>query len=463
MKWKKTVLLLLAAIICISSLAGCGKTEEELPSEAPVSLKNDGREVILVLGEILGDERRITVLEEIAEKYMADFPNTRIEVRSFSDIQSLKVAMKAGEVDIGEIPGEEQAAFVQDGILLDFYPYLLAWKESATLTQAARTVAGSMGASRAYLLPSDFLQDVLYYRADWFEAYNEGLEPDQQIYCRTWEEIAGGLNANGTLITGAVEKLGEQGRLAFAGKNNLLRYFDAMVWSSLHQNRLADPGAGYFSVADEGKSIFSTEKAAAAADEFIQVINSALPDSLNWTAEEAIKAFQEGKAGLLLADRRAAETLRATMPEGSWAVEPFPRGLSGTAALSPNSYTGWGISSAAKEQEIAAHFLTFLSNADNNTHLAKVCGSLPIHLGAAAMEDSLTEGDLAAELTMAASGDRYRYAFEPTMYQAYEGYGAEAEEKISQFAKGNLSKADLLSYLDEYWNTACAEEGKLWK
>ena len=115
------------------------------------------------------------------------------------------------------------------------------------------------------------------------------------------------------------------------------------------------------------------------------------------------------------------------------------------------------------EQEIAAHFLTFLSNADNNTHLSRECGSLPIHLGAAAMEDSLTEGDLAAELTMAASGDRYRYAFEPTMYKAYTGYREEAEEKVSQFARGELSKADLLSYLDDYWNTACAEEGKLWK
>ncbi len=462
MKWKKAALLLMAALICIGTLSGCGKTEEEAPSEAPVSLKNDGREVTLVLGEILGEEQRITVLREIAEKYEADFPNTRIEVRSFSEVQSLKNAMKAGEVDIGELPGEEQAAFVRDGVLLDFYPYLLAWKESATLTQAARTVAGSMGAKHAYLLPSDFLQDVLYYRADWFDAYNEGLEPDQKVYCRTWEEIAGGPNANGTLITGAVERLGDRGRLAFAGKNNLLRYFDAMVWSSLHQNRLADPGAGYFSVADEGKSIFSTEKASAAADEFTRVVSAALPEALDWTEEEAVKAFQDGKAGMLLADRSAAESLRASMPEGAWAVEPFPRGLSGTAALSPNSYTGWGISAASKEQEIAAHFLTFLSNADNNTHLAKVCGSLPIHLEAAALEESLMESDLAAELTMAASGDRYRYAFEPIMYEAYEGYRAEAEEKVSQFARGELPKADLLGYLDDYWNAACAEEGKLW-
>ena len=455
--------MLLAALICMNAFAGCGKTEEEAPSETPVSLKNDGRKVTLVLGELLGESRRIAVLEEIAEKYQADFPNTRIEVRSFSDAQSLKAAMEAGEVDIGEVPGEEQASFVRDGVLLDFYPYLLAWKESATLTQSARTVAGSMGASRAYLLPSEFLQDILYYRADWFEAYNEGLEPDQKVYCRTWEEIAGGPNANGTIITGAVEQLGERGRLAFAGKNNLLRYFDAMVWSSLHQNRLADPGAGYFSVADEGKSIFSTEKASAAAEEFTRVVNAAVQGALDWTEEEAVKAFQEGKAGLLLADRSAAESLRASMPEGSWAVEPFPRGLSGTAALSPNSFMGWGISASAKEQEIAAHFLTFLSNADNNTHLSRECGSLPIHLGAAAMEDSLTEGDLAAELTMAASGDRYRYAFEPTMYKAYTGYREEAEEKVSQFARGELSKADLLSYLDDYWNTACAEEGKLWK
>ncbi|MCH5352679.1 MAG: extracellular solute-binding protein [Acutalibacter sp.] len=462
MKWKRIIALLLSALLCVSLLGACSQPEQETEEEPLATLHNDGREVVLVLGVLQPDDRRTAVLTEIAEKYQADFPNTNIEIRAFSGESELENALKAGEVDIGEINSGHQVALVQEGALADIYPYMTVWKESATLTQAARTAVGSMGLLHTYLIPNDFVQELLYYRLDWFEEYNADKEIRDYVNCRTWNEISGGVNAYGDPVTGAIDRLGDRGLLAFAGRDRLGFYFDAIVWSSLNQSRLADPGAAYYSLAAEGKSIFSTEKASAGADQFLHVMTMALEGTTDWTTDQAIQAFQEGKAGLLLAPRAISETLRETMPEGSWAMGAFPRGLSGTASFSPEYFVGWGVSSKAKEEEIAVHFLTFLSNADNNTHYAKECGTLPIHLEASALEESLTEGNLATEIEMAGRGDWYRYAVPPAMYQAYEGFREQQEEKLRRFIAGELSKEDLLNWLDEYWNTAYEKEGKLW-
>ena len=462
MKWKKITALLAAALLCVQLLGGCSQQPQEPEPEPLATLHNDGREVTLVLGVLRPDEHRAEVLREIAEKYKADFPNTSIEIMPFSEEDALENAMRAGKVDIGEITSDRLTGLAQEGVLADIYPYMTVWKESATLTQAARTAVGSMGLMHTYLIPNDFVQEILYYRADWFDEYNEGKEIVDYVNLRTWNEITGGVNAYGTEITGANARLGDRGLLTFAGKDRLSFYFDAIVWSSLGQSRLADPGAGYYSAAAEGLSIFSTEKASAGADQFLHVMKTALEGSADWTTEQAVQAFQEGKAGLLLADRSVQKILRETMPEGTWATEAFPRGLNGTAGFSPDYFIGWGVSSQAKEEEIAVHFLTFLSNADNNTHYAKECGTLPIHLEAAALEESLTEGDLAVEIEMASRSDWYRYAVPPTMYQAYEGFRQQQEERLCQFLDGEISKDDLLSWLDEYWNTAYKQEGKLW-
>lgn len=151
------------------------------------------------------------------------------------------------------------------------------------------------------------------------------------------------------------------------------------------------------------------------------------------------------------------------MAEGTWAVEAYPRGLTGVAVFSPNSFRGWGISQKSKSQGTAVHFLTFLSNADNNTHYAKTCGALPIHGEAAQLEESLAEGDLAQEIAMAGRQDWYAYALAPTMYQAYGDYRELLDGKLRQLLSGDLSQQELLAFLDGYWSDAYEAEGALWK
>lgn len=462
MRFRKGTALALAAILFAGVLSGCAE-EEEVSAGPSVSLQNDGREAKLVLGELELSEERTGVLQEIVRKYEADFSHTEVEVRSFDSPEKIEEALRAGEIDLAEIDSKEQPALVREGLLMDFYPYLEVWEEAATLSQAARSAAGSMGEKHAYLLPNDISQDILYYRSDWFEEYNEGREADQAWY-RTWDQIGGRTEEEeGKWIPGAGELLGDRGGLAFAGKDRLVDYFDAMVWSAAAMSRIADSGAAYFAPGGEGKTVFSLERAALGADQFERVMkNAALEETLDWTQDQAIQAFQEGKAGMLLADRTAIPILEKTMPDGSWTAEAFPRGLSGTAVVSPKSFSGWGISSKAEEQGIAVHFLMFLSNADNNTHYAAVCGTLPIHLEAADMEETLEEGPLAAELNMADHANWYQYASPPVMYQAYPGCRKETEKKLREFLDGTVSRDELLRFLDGSWSAAYSSEGNLW-
>ncbi len=435
----------MAALLSVPVLAGC---QEEIPvstAAEPVMIRNSGRDTKLVLGALAPDEEREAVLREIADKYQADFQNTEIEIRAYESPKALEAALNSGEADIVEVGSEDQASYVQKGLLLDFREYLENWEEFSTLTPAAKAVLSSMGSSHAYLFLNSMSQDLLYYRTDWFTQYNETVEWKDWALCETWSQLLS-----------ASEKLGEHGGLAFAGKEKLLDYFDMVLWSAANTG---DTGAAYLVPGENKQTVFSSSQAENGVEQFAQIVKTAaLPEALEWTWSQALQAFQDGKAGMLLADSSVGKLLRETMPENSWAAQPVPMGLSGTAVFPMNSFTGWGISAGTEDWESAFHFLTFLSNADNNTHYAKMCGTLPIHLEAEDLESSLGEGDLAVEMDLLQKGGQYRYAAEPTMYSVYQDWRKQADENLRQFAVGKLSQAELLSWMDDFWSAAYSQE-----
>lgn len=454
LKWRKRAALALAALACALPFSGCAGEEPATSIAAPVVVKNSGRDTSLVLGCLDLDGEREAALQEIAAKYRADFPNTEIEIKAFDSPQAMEEALRTGEADLGEVRGEDQAGYVEEGLLFDFREYLAGWEESDTLTSAAKAVLNSMGSAHAYVFLNRMEQKLFFYRSDWFKEYNDQVEPKERAYCETWDQIVA-----------ASEKLGDRGKLAYAGKESLLDYFDGVLWSGV---TLGDPGASYLTVdADTSEAavstVFSQEQAAAAAEQFLQIAGAcALPESADWTTVQAVKAFQDGKAGMLLADRSAIAVLRDSLPEGSWTALGLPKGLNGVSVSPITSFRGWGISAAAKDWETAFHFLTFLCNADNNTHYAKVCGCLPIHLEAEDMEASLAEGDLAPEMDMIQKGNQYQYAMEPVLYKACADWRTEADRKLREFLSGASTQAELLGWMDEFWGDA-AKEGNLWE
>lgn len=462
MKWEKVLAVFLGLTVGAGALFGCASKEAALTS-ALVMPKNDGAPVKLTIAGVRLEEKGIqAALEEIAEKYRADFPDTEIEITSLESPEEAEAVLKEGRADIVQVESENQLDWVKQSLLKDLYPEVLeTWDERDTLTAAARQAVYSTGEERTYVIPFDFQQNMLYFRSDWFDAYNRDRE-EGLARCRSWDEIAGGTVA-GQEVIGAVEKLGEKGRLVLGGREQLSACFNAILWSSVASLRIAHPSAAYFSAVQGHPTIFSLDYAAQGAEQFSRVCkNALLPECLDWTEDQAVEAFAQGKAAMLLADGSAEKTLRETMEPGTWDVTAFPRGLMGSA-LFEDRFTGWGISSKTASFETACHFLLYLSNGDNNTHFAKVCGTLPIHLDALDMEESLLSGERAVEMDMIKRSDWYQYNTPPVLYQAYEGWREQEQDALLRFLNGELSSQALLKQFEEYWYKALSDEGSLWK
>ena len=110
----------------------------------------------------------------------------------------------------------------------------------------------------------------------------------------------------------------------------------------------------------------------------------------------------------------------------------------------------------------AADFLFYLSNPDNNTHIAKVCSLPPLHKEAPTLDPSLEEEGLSANLLVDERSDLYAFGQEPMRYQAWEEFQTLGEQGLRDLLAGRVSVEELLDQFDAYWSQALEEEGRLW-
>ena len=237
----------------------------------------------------------------------------------------------------------------------------MLWEERSTLTAAAKQAVASMGADFAYLLPATLNQDLVYYRSDWFEEFNQGKE-EGLVYCRIWEDFAD-----------AQQKLQDKGAagLVFGGKDRLVDLFDSILWSAVSLGRMEDPAASYLSAVDENDTLFTLEQAAAAAEQFSALIRDAVPqEALDWTEDQAIEAFTSGQAIALLAGQDRLEDIAGASGGGHLGRGCLSRG----PRARPSAWVHrFGV--AASAEDVSAPVRTSpMSAGDGNTHLAKACG-----------------------------------------------------------------------------------------
>lgn len=460
MKYKKCLALAVALGLVLAVLAGCqpeGEEESVAVSSGPqVTLENTGEGASLTVAYQGLSDDYAGALEEIVEKYRADFPGTEIALAPCGSQEEMLGLLRAGKADLAQVEGDQVASWVDQGLLWDFYPYLQVWKEEPGLGVGIRQAAGLMGSGKAYVLPADLRQEVLFYRADWVDGYNEGQEDADRARIKTWGQLCE-----------AREKLGDKGRLAMGAKGRLGTYFDGILWSRAGQGMMVHPSAAYFmkdaEEEDEITTLFQDEAGKDAATRFQIVMEDlALPGCEGWTVGEAVEAFKKGEAGFLLAESSYYGELAGALPEEALGVAGFPRTDNGLC-IGGLDFWGWGIGEKSGQREVAVHFLTYLSNADNSTHMAKTAGTLPLHRDGLLMEPSLLEGDRAAEMDMLKQSTEYQYASRPTMYlEAMEVFPGEYEELLGDFLAGDLGKKELLSALDSFWMEAYDSQPNTW-
>ena len=364
-------------------------------------------------------------------------------------IAALEQAARTGEADIIQVAGQDVPDYAAAGDLVDLMDYKHFWDYEGNLTETARRAMHSMGPERLYAIPADFTQNAFFYRADWMESYNEAQEvKTERAFCQWWSQVPD-----------ASQKLGARGRLAM-DRNKLDELFDTVIWSGVGAGVPADLCVAYFGKGDPQDTIFSGEKIPQVMELFTAVRDMLLEDGLS-SQEEAVAAFVEGRAGFLFAEASVERELAAKMPQGSWSSAGMPLG-EGDAAVAPFDWWGWGLAPAVKEREKAIHFLEYMTNCDNNTHLAKVCGYLPIYREALSMEPSLMEGvrpeENPVEIFMLRDASSFRYACRPEMYAGCEQFG----ELLNQLLEENRSGEEMARELDAFWLEEFRTQGMLW-
>lgn len=456
MRVKKGLALALVLALLLGLFAGCAPEEEyeEESSEVSVTLENTGESAELTMAYSALSGAYEEALTEIIEKYRADFPETSITLAPCASAEEAIAMLRSGGADLVQIEGGQQAQLVAEGLLWNFYYYYKAWREEPVIYAFTRRALESMGYRQSYVMPADFRQELLFYRADWAEAYNSRQEDEEdEVAYKTWGQICN-----------VPKKLGEKARLALAGKDGLGKVFDSILWSRAGTGAMKSPCAAYFTVKDEETAtLFDTDAGLDAAQRFSLVMEeAAVPGCADWDMEEAVAAFKDGRAGMLLADSSYAGELREALPEGALGIEGPPR-TDNNLCVTPIDFWGWAISEKSAYKETAAHFLMYLSQADNNTHIAKVAGTLPLHREAVLMEPSFTEGPRGAELHMTQLSSEFQYACRPDMYVAASGSFPELYGRLlREYLSGEKGREEMLEELDAFWMEAYDSQPNTW-
>lgn len=423
--------LLCAAMAGLLVLGGCGPQEEPVKIDEPVLPKNDGAPAKLTVSiDGCGDPEPLRdKLSEIVEKYRSDFPETEI---SFTDSPDADVRLFSG----GDAAGTDW--------LMDLSTYKDAWTEEGTISNAANLIMRFKGGDEIYAIPCRYDQIMLYYRGDWFNEYNlnhDGSE-SEKVFVNAWSRLLE-----------VEDKLGDRGRLAIS--EDVKPYlFDAMLWSFVNRSYIADASLAYYQ--PDGSTIFTLEPAEKAIDTYKQVLD------MDMGARDPLKAFIDGEAGMYLGRGTEITELNDKMPGTpgvDWYAVGLPSGDSGkTVPLM--DWTAWGVNKNTSEPEKAVHFLWYLTNADNNTHMyaqLRDIGVKPIYREVETYDPALAEGGWYGELDLiTASGCRYACA--PLVFGPEAGVQSPAFSRLlSELESGNITSKELLGQLDEEYTRLLKE------
>lgn len=436
---RRTVSLLMSVAMCATLL----------PGNAVSVAAADGEDITITMVESLTSAERTAIIREIADKYEEEHPNITIEIISppleNADNKITQMLMSGSGCDIVEARDLTITQYVNNQWIQPMDSYLDAWEEKDTLTEAAQQAIYNTG-DAAYMMPYGFLWRGLYVHTDWLE--EAGIETPS-----TWQEI---YDAGVALTDTDANRYG----FAFRGATLGYMYADTVIWSWLGTDQLASTDAGYFLKDGNGATIFTLPETKEALEFYKSLFTDCSPaDSIAWGFAEMVQGFIGGTAAMLIQDPEVISSCEADLEEGTWDLVPFPTGPSGQAVF-PNGFSGWSMTSFTEHPDEVAYFILYLSNAENNTYFCKNYATIPIHTTAAEMDSYFEESHFSIYMDMANDGDTYRTCSAPMKYNVFAAYKSEVDTMYQKWLTDEITTDELLTWLDDYWTQAYADEGE---
>lgn len=344
MKMGKVLSLCLVGVI-ITSMAACGGSDGGNPSASGDSSgkdKNKDREK-LVISCYLADDSQVAVREKYIDEPLKEaFPDVDIEIKMYSDRQSLQVEVAGGGgPDILDLDGPTDVAeFAKADRVLDLGEYAEEYDWNNMFFDWAYN--SCFYNDKLYSLPTSFEGMVLYYNMDVMK--ENGWEKP-----KTQEELVE-----------LMKKTQEKGIIPIAFGNS--NYQGAVDWLySTFTSCYGGPEA--VKAAMEGSGKFTDP----AVKDSIQTMvdwwqKGWIGDkaSQSITNEDMLAFFSEGRAAMMIDGTWASNQLLATYPDCNWDSEMMPE-KEGIGPILPFATGGgYAINANSKNPDLAAEVLNYL-------------------------------------------------------------------------------------------------------
>ncbi|WP_432540934.1 ABC transporter substrate-binding protein [Kineococcus sp. SYSU DK002] len=348
-----------SALAATGSLAACGEGSAGAGLAAGEAVDLRGKTLklmvnqphVLAFTDLLG--------KKFAEEFGGELQVTAIPYDQLTSKQILDVQGGDGEFDVFDYFYFGLGELVAADALVDLTDWIGANTDIATddflpsIYDPYTLLDG-----KRYGLPFDGDTHVLYYNAEVFDRY--GVQPPT-----TWDEYDAAAakitQDSGGSVYGAIVEAQQV----------------PMILGCSFINRLA--GYGGTLVDGDGKPAFAGEEGLAALQHLIDVSPHALPTPLQTGFDQANSAFLAGQGAML--DTWTDLGLKAQDPASSkivdkWGVVTLPVGGENTTPRTAlDAGFGLGVSSAGKQQDVAAAFVKWATNEENNFLLASTAGS----------------------------------------------------------------------------------------
>lgn len=297
----------------------------------------------LVISCYLADDAQVAVREKyIDEPLQAAFPDVDIEIKMYTDRQSLQIEVAGGGgPDILDLDGPTDVAeFAKADRVLDLGSYAEKYGWSDMFYDWAYN--SCFYEDKLYSLPTSFEGMVMYYNMDVMEENG-------------WE-----VPATKEELEALMPQIKEKGIIPISFGNS--NYQGAVDWLySTFTSCYAGPEA--IKAAMEGTAKYTDD-----------AVKSSFETMVNWwkegwlgdnasqtiTNEDMLAFFAEGRAAMMIDGTWAANQLLATYPDCNWDSEMMPKDETIGEILPFATGGGYAINANSKNPDLAAEVMNYL-------------------------------------------------------------------------------------------------------
>lgn len=353
---------LLLVLLIMALVLVAGQSDVSLISAA----RARGRITITIM-DTLVTEKEAPLVRAMAEAYMKENPNVRIEFigTPVNEMAKKIIALNtSGDLpDAFFMPNEFMSTAYDMGIIVD-HEKLLGEEWLSTL--ADYVVEHSKIEDQLMLVPWHVIPVALVYRADWLE--EEGFDKIETIedFRNVAKAFTKDLNGDGTIDRWGFSMVGTRNGSGEQRFTNFIRTFGV---NEVYRDRNG-----------KWQTDLTTDKFRKALQTFVDLalVDGVVPPGPTVTGyPEAAAFFAQEKTGLMITGSNAIGAIESDNPslKGKLASCPLPRDERHVTNL---QVSGLAITTASKHPEVVADFLKFITKKEIAIEFAKQSGRLPV-------------------------------------------------------------------------------------